>query len=117
MEKDAPELKSLKKIAKKRFEVEKAENEKRLEINRGSEVLAKTLTQTKKIKWGPPRLHTGQKLPEYDEQANEFAFFTLIVYPEFDQTDVIQQFRENDSFKAHLDVLFDPNGPPLPRGD
>ena len=114
VEKDAPELKSLKKIAKKRFEVEKAENEKRLEINRGSEVLAKTLTQTKKIKWGPPRLHTGQKLPEYDEQANEFAFFTLIVYPEFDQTDVIQQFRENDSFKAHLDVLFDPNGPPLP---
>jgi len=114
VEKDAPELKTLKKVAKKRYEAEKAENERRLEINRGSEVLAKTLTQTKKIKWGPPRLHTGQRLPEYDEQAKEFAFFTLIVYPEFDQTDVIQQFREHDSFKAHLDVLFDPNGPPLP---
>ena len=114
VEKDAPELKSLKKVAKKRYEMEKEEKEKRLEINRGSEVLAKTLTRTKKIKWGPPRLHTGQRLPEYDEQANVFAFFTLIVYPEFDQTDVIQQFRENDSFKAHLDVLFDPNGPPLP---
>jgi hypothetical protein len=114
-EKEAPELKALKKIAKKRLDIERQESEKRLEINRGSEVLAKTLMQTKKIKWGPPRLHTGQKLPEFDEEQNVFAFFTLIVYPEFDQTDIIQKFRENDSFKAHLDVLFDAQqGPPLP---
>lgn len=69
--------------------------------------------KTRGLRFGPASLGSGDRLPTVDERANEATYWTLVVYPESMQTDVVEAASETSTIGQHLDVLFDPNGPPL----
>ncbi|KAL0489567.1 tetratricopeptide repeat protein [Acrasis kona] len=52
-----------------------------------------------------------------DPETQELSLRVLFAYPEFDQTDCVQSFREYDTFYEHLELMFPPKGQPIPWGN
>eukprot|EP00455_Lapot_gusevi_P011167 TRINITY_DN15134_c0_g1_i4.p1 TRINITY_DN15134_c0_g1~~TRINITY_DN15134_c0_g1_i4.p1 ORF type:complete len:380 (+),score=74.23 TRINITY_DN15134_c0_g1_i4:54-1193(+) len=50
----------------------------------------------------------------YDDESKSLHWPVLFLYPEFFQSDFIQDFDENHSLLMHLDTMFPPNGQPAP---
>ena len=40
------------------------------------------------------------------DEDNKLVWPVLFLYPEFGETDFIEEFRENDYFWSHLDIMF-----------
>jgi tetratricopeptide (TPR) repeat protein len=56
---------------------------------------------------------SGIQISEEDNMP-VFHFRVILIYDEFNQTDIIQDFSENDTFDDHLAYMFPPEGPPFP---
>ena len=69
--------------------------------------------KSKGIRVGPASLGSGERLPAIDATTGVATYWTLFVYPESMQTDVVEAASETSTLGEHLDVLFDPAGPPL----
>lgn len=54
----------------------------------------------------PAALHKRLHL---DPESEELIFPVLLVYPEFGETDFIEEWREGESFSQHLATIFDPS--------
>ena len=94
--------------------VEKREAQARLDVDERARVSAYAeALRDKRIRIGPAVLGSGERWPTIDANTHEAVFWTLFVYPESMQTDVVEAARESDALGAHLDVLFNPGAPPL----
>ena len=94
--------------------VEKREAQARLDVDERARVSAYAeALRRKSIRIGPAVLGSGERWPTVDAHTGETTFWTLFVYPESMQTDVVEAVRESDALGAHLDALFDPSAPPL----
>lgn len=65
------------------------------------------------LRLGPASLGAGEHLPRLNADSSEATYWTLFVYPESMQTDVVEAASEASTIGQHLDVLFDSSGPPL----
>ena len=107
------DLQSLLKAAKKGV----TKREEQIQHDEASRVQVKSfLTQIvkRKLKYGPPTMGTGERLPEFAEDGvDALTHWVLFVYPESMHTDVIERFDERSTFSDQLDDMFAEDAPPL----
>jgi hypothetical protein len=112
VEGDNRDLKVLLREAKRL--VEKREKQAVLDAEEKVRISAyATALRNKGVRLGPATLGSGEHMPALRAEDGSLTYWTLFVYPESMQTDVIEAVGEGDALGAHLDVLFDPAGPPL----
>eukprot|EP00818_Percolomonas_sp_WS_P003723 CAMPEP_0117456016 /NCGR_PEP_ID=MMETSP0759-20121206/11659_1 /TAXON_ID=63605 /ORGANISM="Percolomonas cosmopolitus, Strain WS" /LENGTH=451 /DNA_ID=CAMNT_0005249341 /DNA_START=1 /DNA_END=1356 /DNA_ORIENTATION=+ len=104
-----------KQIIKKREQVMKDRDNRVVEIIQESGIkLGKDEIQTNQL---PP----GAKPKKSDrvvlDENGKMVFQVLFVYDEFNQSDFIQAFHEEDRLVEHLGAMFPPHGPPFPFGN
>eukprot|EP00890_Picochlorum_soloecismus_P006381 jgi/Picsp_1/6744/NSC_04085-R1_tetratricopeptide repeat protein 4 homolog len=88
-----------------------AEAARQYELRRPAARLADILL-SRGWKMGRPQFGIGNRKPRID--TDEIRWPVLFFYPEASmQNDAIEDFGEFDTFGAHLDVMFDPEAPPL----
>jgi tetratricopeptide (TPR) repeat protein len=117
---DNPELSSIQKDADKRQleteAAEKAEQERQYNIRAPARKIADALL-SRGWKIGRPQFGVGDRKPFLDileGNEEEVRWPVLLFYPEASmQNDAIESFGEYDLISAHLDVMFDPEAPPL----
>ena len=63
---------------------------------------------------GPPVLGAGEHFPRIEETDEAATYWTLFVYPESMQTDVIERFDERATLGEQADEMFGAGAPPLP---
>ncbi|PNW80046.1 hypothetical protein CHLRE_08g375650v5 [Chlamydomonas reinhardtii] len=51
--------------------------------------------------------------PSLSADGRGLVWPVLLLYPESGQQDVVEAWAEDDCFNEHLDMMFDPEGPPL----
>jgi|TARA_B100000073_G_scaffold348162_1_gene365435 hypothetical protein len=112
IEGDNRELKVMLREAKRL--VEKREKQATLDAEEKVRIRAYVETlKAKKIRLGPATLGSGERFPTVDPSTSAATYWTLFVYPESMQTDVVEAASEISTLGEHLDVLFNPAGPPL----
>ncbi|KAG2430020.1 hypothetical protein HYH02_013848 [Chlamydomonas schloesseri] len=61
-----------------------------------------------------PQVTAGNRSkPSLGEDGRSLVWPVLLLYPESGQQDVVEAWAEDDAFNDHLDMMFDPEGPPL----
>lgn len=105
-------LREAKRLVEKREKQAKLDAEEKTRIQAYVEAL-----KMKQVRLGPATFQTGERMPTIAStstpESTKFNYWTLFVYPESMQTDMVEAMHEDDELGAHLDVLFDPNGQPL----
>ena len=101
-------LREAKRLVEKREKQATLDAEEKLRIRAYVETL-----KAKKIRLGPATLGSGERFPTVDPSTSAATYWTLFVYPESMQTDVVEAASEISTLGEHLDVLFNPAGPPL----
>ena len=70
-------------------------------------------TSLRGLKFGPPLLGTGEHFPKLTADQTTMLYWVLFVYPESQQTDVVESFDERQCFSDQLDHMFSANAPEL----
>lgn len=65
------------------------------------------------LRFTRPQFSANEQHPYLDED-DVLHWPVLFMYPEVMQQDVVEDFSEDDTFDAHLDVMFGEGAPPLP---
>ena len=95
-------LREAKRLVEKREKQATLDAEEKLRIRAYVETL-----KAKKIRLDPA-LGGGERFPTVDPSTSAATYWTLFVYPESMQTDVVEAASEISTLGEHLDVLFNP---------
>ncbi|XP_068238262.1 tetratricopeptide repeat protein 4-like [Palaemon carinicauda] len=104
----------------------KAQEEKKVQLeevqliqaiqNRGIKLGSKNLEGSSSIKLSDlePCHPVAQGSCVHFGENGELLWPVMFIYPEYQETDFIQEFSENDCIADHLDVMFGPDASPAP---
>ena len=67
----------------------------------------------RRLAFGPGRFGESRK-PALDGEDGRLRFRLVLMYPESEQTDLIEEMCEDDTLGDHLDAMFGPDALPLP---
>ena len=88
--------------------------------NRSTDVLrlrrwcgSQAALEVRHLAFGPGRFGESRK-PAVDPADGRLRFRMVLMYPESEQTDLIEEMCEDDTLGDHLDAMFGPEAPPLP---
>jgi hypothetical protein len=102
-------LKAAKKGVAKRAEQAQRDDASRVEVRSYMTEIVK-----RQLKYGPPIMGTGERMPEFaEDDGDALTHWVLFVYPESMQTDVMERFDERSTFSDQLDDMFSDDAPPL----
>jgi tetratricopeptide (TPR) repeat protein len=116
LEPDNADIKAILKSAK-RASVRREEREARLTRVRAETKAYLARVRARRVKLGPPVVGAGEHFPKIEETDEAATYWTLFVYPESMQTDVIECFDERATFREQADEMFGAEAPPLPWDD
>lgn len=107
------DIKAILKSAKRAL-VRREEKEARLTRVRAETKAYLARVRARGVKLGPPVVGAGERFPKIEETDEAATYWTLFVYPESMQTDVIEAFDERATFREQADEMFGAGAPPLP---
>ena len=116
LEPDNADIKAILKSAKRAL-VRREEREARLTRVRAETKAYLARVRARGVKLGPPVVGAGEHFPKIEETDEAATYWTLFVYPESMQTDVIECFDERATFREQADEMFGAEAPPLPWDD
>lgn len=113
LEPDNADIKAILKSAKRAL-VRREEREARLTRVRAETKAYLARVRARGVKLGPPVVGAGEHFPKIEETDEAATYWTLFVYPESMQTDVIERFDERATLGEQADEMFGAGAPPLP---